>query len=184
VRKLAPAADGARLALALPAGFECAVGESVAVSGACLTVASRERGLARFDLSRETLERTWFRALAPGRLVNLERALALGDRLGGHFVTGHVDGGGTIVALARGGALGATLTVEVDAPLERYLIDKGSVALDGVSLTVVNPRGRAFDVALIPLTLERTSLARARPGDRVNVEGDLLGKWVEKLLGR
>jgi riboflavin synthase len=181
--------SGARLALALPpagaAGpVEARPGDSVSVSGCCLTVTERAAaGRLVFDLSAETLDRTWFSAgLAPGRRVNLERALRLDDRLGGHVVTGHVDGGGTLVDLRDGGDGGRVLSFEVDPGLERYLIEKGSIALDGVSLTVVAPRGRRFDVALIPLTLAATTLGAARAGDRFNVEADAIGKWVERLL--
>jgi riboflavin synthase len=173
----------------------------VAVSGTCLTVAAFARPGAPdevparpdgspavpdadlvFDLSAETLERTTLGALEPGAAVNLERSLRLGDRLGGHLVTGHVDGRGTFVGAEPEGDGGARLTFEVDAPFERWLVEKGSVAVDGVSLTVVRPRARRFDVAAIPLTLERTSLGRLAPGARVNLESDPLAKWVEHLL--
>jgi riboflavin synthase len=180
---------GARLALAAPppgpgGPFEARPGDSVSVSGCCLTLAGRDgAGRLLFDLSAETLERTWFGAgLSPGRRVNLARALRLDDRLGGHVVTGHVDGGGTLVGLRDAGDGGRVATFEVDRGLERYLIEKGSVALDGVSLTVVAPKGPRFDVALIPLTLAATTLGTARAGDRVNVEADAIGKWVERLL--
>ncbi|MEM7310661.1 MAG: riboflavin synthase [Planctomycetota bacterium] len=183
-----PAGEGARLVLARPAEgpegpFEAALGDSIAVSGCCLTVAELPAdGSLVFDLSAETLQRTWFQALAPGRRVNLERSVRLSDRLGGHMVSGHVDGGGTITAIHDAGDGGRVFTFEVDPGLERYLIEKGSVGLDGISLTVVEPRDRSFDVALIPLTLEITSLGQAEVGQRINVEADAIGKWVEKLL--
>jgi riboflavin synthase len=166
------------------------VGDSIAVSGCCLTVAPARpgdpAGALAFDLSAETLDRTWFGAgdalPAPGRRVNVERSVRLADRLGGHLVSGHVDGGGTVVAVRDAGDGGRVLGFEVDPGLERYLIEKGSIALDGVSLTVVAPRGRRFEVAVIPLTLAVTSLGDAAVGRRVNVEADLIGKWVEKLL--
>ena len=135
-----------------------------------------------FDLSAETLARTWFAAAGQGTAVNLERSLRLGDRLGGHLVSGHVDGLATVIGLTDSGDGGARLDVEVDPGLERYLIDKGSVTLDGVSLTVVEPARRRFWVALIPETLAVTSLGRARAGDRLHIEADMVGKWIERLL--
>ncbi len=179
-------ATGARLVLAAPAGvadWEVERGDSVAVSGCCLTVVEPEAGPElRFDLSSETLARTWLERLRPGvDVVNLERAMRLSDRVGGHLVAGHVDGVGRLVASHDPGDGGRVLRFEVPAGLERYLIEKGSIALDGVSLTVVGPVGREFDVALIPETLARTSLGRAKVGDPVHVEADLIGKWIERL---
>ena len=186
-------ARGSGLRLTLPApplpGWAVAPGQSIAVSGACLTVAELlplpgggAPDLA-FDLSRETLERTWFAELAPGRAVNLERALRLGDRLDGHLVSGHVDGRAWVRELVETGDGGRELAFEVEPALARYLVDKGSVTLNGVGLTVVEPRGTRFRVALIPLTLERTDLGSTRVGAAYNVEADLIGKWVERLLG-
>jgi riboflavin synthase len=191
-----PRGSGMRLCLPAPdAGWQVAVGESVAVSGACLTVAElldpgsgAPLGGASpgadmlFELSAETLDRTWFRDLKAGTRLNLERALRLSDRLGGHLVSGHVDGLGRVVSAEERGDGGRELRFELAPGLERYLIEKGSITLDGVSLTVVAPRGRSFAVALIPLTLERTSLGTARIGQAVNVEADLVGKWIERLL--
>jgi riboflavin synthase len=144
-------------------------------------VGSNAREMA-FDLSAETLARTWFGSLEPGRPVNLERAARMSDRLGGHLVSGHVDGLATVREIADSRDGGCEMHFEVPAELERYLIEKGSIALDGVSLTVVQPRGGRFFVALIPETLRRTTLGKARPGDRVHVEADLVGKWIERLL--
>lgn len=176
---------GGRLVLPCPdlPGWEVALGDSVAVSGVCLTVSELlEGGRMAFHLSAETLDRSWFGALEPGRPVNLERALRLGDRLGGHMVSGHVDGLGTVVGVEDVGDGGREIAFEVDPGLERYLIEKGSVTLDGVSLTVVEPSERRFRVAVIPVTLEVTSLGSAEVGQRINVEADLVGKWIEKLL--
>jgi riboflavin synthase len=136
-----------------------------------------------FDLSAETLERTWFGDLGAGTVVNLERAMRLSDRLGGHLVSGHVDGGGTLVGTRDLGDGGREASFEVEAGLDRYLVDKGSVTLDGVSLTVCRPEGRRFAVALIPATLAITSLGSIEAGRRVNVEVDLIGKWVERFVG-
>ena len=200
VRSVERAGAGLRLRVAAPRDWSFAGGESVAVSGACLTVAGLfAPGTTKaapwgtsgaellFELSAETLARTWFAALEPGRELNLERSLRLGDRLDGHLVSGHVDGVGRVAAAEDTKDGGRRLAFEVaDAagapPLERFLVDKGSITVDGVSLTVVVPRGRRFDVALVPLTLERTTLGSARPGDAVNLEADLLGKWIDRLL--
>jgi riboflavin synthase len=190
VRSFERRGTGARLVLPAPPGeFDTRLGDSISVSGACLTVAAFQateggREDLVFDLSAETLERTWLGGLAPGRAVNLERALRMGDRLGGHLVSGHVDGLGTIVGFEDSGDGGRLLEVEVAAGLERYLFDKGSVTLDGVSLTVVRPAGRRFQVALIPVTLAGTSLGRCEVGQPLNVEADLVGKWIERLVVR
>ncbi|MCC7011912.1 MAG: riboflavin synthase [Planctomycetes bacterium] len=183
-----PVGQGARLFVAEPSGdWDTALGDSIATSGCCLTVARRVAapdGSATlvFDLSAETLERTWFRSAAPGRALNLERAARLSDRLGGHLVSGHVDGLGHVTRIEDRGDGGREMHFEVPAGLERYLIEKGSIAIDGISLTVVEPRGRSFRVALIPETLKRTTLGRAALGDAVHLEADLVGKWIERLL--
>lgn len=176
---------GARLILPPPGGvgdWSVQVGQSIAVSGACLTVAEvLEGGRMAFDLSAETLERTWFDGLTEGASVNLERAMRLGDRLDGHLVAGHVDGLARVVGIQDVGDGGRELSFEVDPGLDRYLVDKGSLTLDGVSLTVCGPSGCTFRVALIPVTLKLTTLGCAAPGQRVNVEADLIGKWIERL---
>jgi riboflavin synthase len=194
VRAFEPLGEGAALVLPLPsegsAPWSVETGQSIAICGVCLTVADRRPvspGESEaphdlvFHLSRETLERTWFGQLEAGRMVNLERALCLGDRLDGHMVSGHVDGAGRVTAIQDVGDGGRVITFEVDPGLERYLVDKGSISLDGVSLTVVRPKGRQFDVALIPLTLELTNLGAAEVGTAVNVEADMIGKWIERL---
>ncbi len=185
VLEVAPRGEGVRLVLARPEGlsWEVGLGDSIAVSGACLTVAALSGdGAMAFDLSRETLQRTWFEGLAPGRRVNLERALRMGARLDGHLVSGHVDGGGAVAEIVESGDGGRELWFQVDPGLERYLVDKGSITIDGVSLTVVRPEGGRFGVALIPLTLELTTLSDLSTGDRVNLEADMIGKWVERLM--
>jgi len=197
VRHVTPQGSGLRLQIPRPdPAWEARRGDSIAVSGCCLTVAgwadpagaqlADEGGASGgdliFDLSAETLARTWFGAARSGSPVNLERSLRLGDRLGGHMVSAHVDGLGQVVALEPTGDGGARLDVEVEPGLERYLVQKGSVTLDGVSLTVVDPAERRFWVALIPETLDVTSLGRVQAGDRLHVEADMVGKWIERLL--
>ncbi len=173
--------------------WDAGIGDSIAIAGACLTVAElltapqgdRDGGASpdmAFDLTQETLERTWLGALRPGHVVNLERALKVGARLGGHMVSGHVDACGTVVGREDVGDGGAVFTFEVPEGFERFLVDKGSVTIDGISLTVVTPSERRFQVAVIPHTLERTHLTHLAAGDQVHLEADQVGKWVERLL--
>src|SRR6266542_235428 len=140
------------------------IGASVAVNGVCLTVVERDDHSLAFDLSPETLARTTLGGLAEGDHVNLERPVTLATRLGGHLVQGHVDGVGTIRGLERDGD-GATVTIEAPAGVARYLVEKGSVAVDGVSLTIASRNGSSFDVALVPHTLDVTTLGRTGPGN-------------------
>jgi riboflavin synthase len=159
-----------------------ALGESVAVNGACMTVAAKGRGSFHIDVSVESLRRTALGTLRAGSPVNLERSLALADRLGGHLVQGHVDGVGRVIAIEPE-ANGWRFSFEVPAGVARYLVEKGSIAVDGVSLTVAGLRGRRFQVAVIPYTARHTTLGARKPGDAVNLEADVLAKYVEKLLG-
>lgn len=154
------------------------IGESIAVNGVCLTLVSADPELA-FDLSQETLRRTALGDLSSGDPVNLERALLPTDAMGGHFVLGHVDTVGQVEAIEE-----SVFTFRLDPEYDRYLVDKGSVAVDGISLTVVRPAQGTFSVAVIPHTLNATNLGRRRTGDRVNVELDILAKHVEKLITR
>jgi len=159
-----------------------APGASIAVNGCCLTAARVEDGSFTCELTPETLERTAFRdRLRAGAVVNLERPLRADGRFDGHIVQGHVDGVARIVDVQK---LGDSAEMEVEAPrdLDRYLVAKGSVALDGVSLTVARRQEGRFTAALIPYTLQHTSLGSARPGDRVNIEVDVIAKYVERLL--
>lgn len=162
---------------------DVAVGDSLAVNGVCLTVAQRRDGRVSFDLAEETLQRTTLGALAPGDPVNLERPVTLLTRLGGHLVQGHVDGVADVLEVEPGEG-GATLRIRIPAGIEPYVVEKGSVAVDGVSLTVACVEDHAFTVALIPHTLAATTLGSVAPGDRVNLEVDVLAKYVESLLGR
>ncbi len=157
-------------------------GASIAVDGCCLTAVDANDGGFTCELTRETLDRTGFAArLVPGALVNLERPMRADGRFDGHIVQGHVDGVGEILALERSGEA-AELSVACPPPLERYLVEKGSIAVNGISLTVAALRPSGFSVALIPYTLEHTNLRAARPGDRVNLEIDVIAKYVERLL--
>jgi riboflavin synthase len=157
------------------------LGDSIAVNGCCLTVAERNGDTWTADVMQETLDKTSLAGIAPGDRVNLERAVTPQTRLGGHIVQGHVDGVGTI---ARRTPSEHWEVVDVSMPpgLARYLVDKGSITVDGVSLTVVEARDDGFTVSLIPETLARTTLGAKQPGDPVNLEVDVLAKHVEKLL--
>lgn len=157
------------------------VGESIAVSGVCLTIAALDKEVFAADLAAETLRRTTLGTLQPGDLVNLERPLRLDQRLGGHIVQGHVDGVGTVTAVRSEGD-GLWMEIAPPAPLMPYLVEKGAVAVDGVSLTIARRSPAAIAVALIPHTLAVTTLGRRRGGDTVNLEVDILAKYVERLL--
>ena len=159
------------------------IGDSVAVNGGCLTVTKIDGGRLSFDAIQETMDRTSLRDLKPGSRVNLERAMRADSRLDGHIVQGHVDGVGHVKELTRSGE-DVRLFIECGSEITDYLVEKGSVAIDGVSLTVVGVAADGFDVALIPHTLEVTTLSGLSPGDRVNLEADVLGKYVKRYLDR
>jgi riboflavin synthase len=174
--------DGSRLVVAAPeTAAGVAVGDSVAVAGVCLTVVKAEEGRLAFDVVPETLSRTALGRLEQGDSVNLERSLRVGDPLGGHVVQGHVDAVGRVRSLEPEEE---SRRVWVDAPesVVRYCLEKGSIAVDGVSLTVAALDDDGFEVALIPHTLAATTLGRLEPGDEVNLETDVLAKVVERLL--
>ena len=156
-----------------------ATGESLAVNGCCLTVLEPLGNELSFNLSEETLSRTTLGSLRQGHLVNLERAMRVGDRLGGHIVQGHVDAIGELVSVSPETGI---FRFRVPSEHGRYLIDKGSITIDGISLTVVEPNHNEFEVAVIPHTLAATNLATRQPGDRVNLEFDVIAKHVERLL--
>ncbi len=180
VERVTPAALGARLEMASPLG-PLTLGESVAVSGACLTVAALTASGFAADLSRETLERTTLGGLAAGDAVNLERALALGALVGGHLVTGHIDG---IARVVKVETVGGAQNVKLESPpaLGRFVAAKGSVTLDGVSLTVNEVEGARFSVMLIPHTLAVTTLGALSVGRGLNLEVDLVARYVARLL--
>ena len=157
-----------------------ALGDSVANNGCCLTAAEIDGPRVRFDLLDETMRKTSFDGLTEGSLVNLERSLTPSTRMGGHFVSGHVDGTGEIVIFEQRGA-NHLLRIRPPAEFLKYLVYKGCIAVDGISLTVAEVAGDTFDLWLIPHTLEKTNLHARRAGDRVNLEFDLLAKYVERL---
>lgn len=160
---------------------ELDLGSSIAVNGACLTVIDNRGGRFAVDLSPETLERTNFKGIRPGDELNLERPLRLSDRLGGHLVTGHVDGVGVVERIKKKDKF-IFIWFKIPEALSPLLVSKGSVAVDGISLTVNECEGRLFSVAIIPFTSKHTNLRRRRVGDKVNLETDLLGKYVQRLL--
>lgn len=180
LRRRTPQASGFRLDIDAPFGpFD--LGESISVNGACLTVSQCRADGFSVDVSVETHERTTLGELPLDAELNLERSLAVGDRLGGHLVTGHVDGVARVAAASReGDAL--RVTVEPPAELRRFIAEKGSVALDGVSLTVNRTSGETFEIMLIPHTLSVTTLERMAPGRRLNVEVDLLARYVVRYF--
>ena len=156
-------------------------GASVAVNGVCLTVKSPLEGSFEADLSRETMDRTTFQSLSPGAWVNLEPALCLGDPLGGHMVQGHVDGLGELVAIEEMGQF-SELTWRLEGDRMPEVVEKGSIAIDGISLTVAALGDQSVTAAIVPHTQEHTNLAHAQVGDMVNVETDILGKYVRRTL--
>ena len=177
-----PAGGGAllRVATAIPLS-EVRTGDSIAVSGACLTVTGKEEREFTCDVSAETLSRTTFHRLRPGSRVNLERSLTLSGRLDGHLVYGHVDGTGTVREIRSTGE-SRVFHIQADPSIMKFVVYNGAVAVEGVSLTVSSVRTDGFDVALIPLTLGRTTFGLLRPGDPVNVETDIIGKYVLRFL--
>jgi riboflavin synthase len=173
-----------RLTIALPPYLtEVQVGDSININGVCLTIVLKKEQVIELDLSQETLQKTILGELSEGDQVNLERALRLTDRLGGHIVTGHIDGIGLIVEKRKERDF-FQLRVRIPEWLSRYVVQKGSVAIDGISLTVNEYQRGEIQMTLIPYTVEKTTLMDKQVGDRVNVETDILGKYVEKLFGR
>lgn len=161
---------------------DAAPGASIAVNGICLTVVELDADGFCVDVMAETLRRTCLGELTPGSPVNLERAVAVGDRLGGHLVQGHVDGTGTILARQPGDRW-EVVTISLPGELARYVVEKGSITVDGVSLTIAGLDDASFQVSLIPTTLALTTLGTKQVGEPVNLEVDVLAKYVERLLG-
>jgi len=181
VRSIERDDEGVRLTVASPLAAELSDGDSIAVNGVCLTAVGAEAGAFGADVMAETLRRSSLGPLEPGNTVNLELPLRAADRLGGHIVQGHVDGLGTVESLHEEG-FARLVRIAAPADLLRYVVEKGSIAVDGVSLTVAEVGESDLVVSLIPETLERTNLGAAAPGQSVNLEVDVLAKYVEKLL--
>jgi len=183
VKELRRAGEGSLLVLELgPMAREVRPGESISVEGVCLTVTGLKGEQATFDVSQEKLKRSTLGGLRIGQGVNLERSLKVGERMGGHFVQGHVDGTGTLQKKEEHPGQ-CTMWFTVPKGLAENMIEKGSVAVDGISLTVVEVKDTSFSVALMPFTLTNTTLGLKNVGDRVNIEADILGKWVKRLYG-
>lgn len=189
ILSIVPEGSGCRLVLQRPADTaECSfrdrvsMGASIAINGCCLTVVQYDDTHWAFEAGAETLARTNLGRLRPGHEVNIETSLRMGDPLGGHWVTGHIDGLGTLIERANDGKW-STYRFQVPPALARQMASKGSVAVDGVSLTLVEVTSDQFTVALIPHTLEVTTLGSRNPGDSVNLETDVLAKYVERQLG-
>ena len=184
VRSAVPVGEERRLEVDL-AGLPNAprIGASIALSGVCCTVVDPRPGSAAFHLSRETLARTWLGTAKPGDRLNLEAALCAGDPLGGHLVQGHVDGVGTVTAPVHA-QNGGELAVRLPDELLRYCVEKGSIALDGVSLTIASQRGAEVRIAVIPHTAQVTTLGGKRAGEPVHVEVDILAKYVEQYVAQ
>jgi riboflavin synthase len=182
VRSLEPYGGGMRLTLEpVDFGLPLERGESIAVNGVCLTALLTDDGSFVADLSPETIDRTSFCRVGAGSVVNLERALALGDRLGGHLVQGHVDTVGTLTEATRDGEF-AVFRWSYPPEFADFVVSKGSIAVDGISLTIVEPTRESFAAALIPETLERTNLGKARIGNVANLEFDMMAKYAAQIL--
>ncbi|MHC4691453.1 MAG: riboflavin synthase [Planctomycetota bacterium] len=177
-----PGAEAVKLTIDLGRlADECKIGDSVAVSGVCLTVAGLEGNLVRFDVSGETLAKSSLAKLTSGSKVNVELAMKIGDRFGGHIVLGHVDGVAKIKTIDMRGEF-ADIRFEAEGELLDQMVVKGSVAVDGISLTIASMDGNSFSVALIPETLKRTTLGEAKTGDVVNIETDIITRTIKKQL--
>lgn len=180
--RISPSSDGIRLAVEAPTiTRDIRIGDSVAVNGTCLTAVTVNPPMLEFDAVRETVERTTLASKRPGDSVNLERALRAGDRLGGHMVQGHVDGIGTVRDIGRAGSE-TLFRIQAPAEIMQYIVEKGSIAIDGISLTVAGLGSDWFSVAVIPHTITNTTLGEMTVGSAVNLETDIIGKYVFKFV--
>ena len=183
VSDVSASGDGVRLTVTTSLADEIGLGDSVAVNGVCLTAVSTDAGSFTTEVMNETLRLSSLAAVAEGSAVNLELAVRASDRLGGHIMQGHVDGVGTVSAIEEDG-FARRVTIDAAGDVLRYVVYKGSIAVDGVSLTIAGLDDRSFTVSLIPETLQRTNLGRAEVGDTVNLEVDVVAKYVERLIAR
>jgi riboflavin synthase len=184
VKRIASSAKSIRLSIAAKlCSRGTRLGDSIAVNGCCLTVVAKRGAVLEFDLLRETWERTNLQFAREGSVVNLERSLAANARLGGHFVTGHIDGVGKITRWERAGA-DHVLDITAPKEVQRYIVFKGSISVDGMSLTVAGVTRNGFRIWIIPHTFEVTALRERKVGDAVNLEADILGKYVEQFVRR
>jgi riboflavin synthase len=182
VREIRRAGSGAILTLRMPPSFtDCRTGDSISVDGVCLTITGITGDLSTLDISAETLARSTLGNCKAGGMVNLERAIRLSDRLGGHLVSGHVDGTGILRRMERQGG-SWLIQISLDTSLGRYLIQKGSIAVDGISLTINNCTEDSLSLAIIPETMRKTTLLKKKTGDAVNIEIDMISKYVEKFI--
>ena len=182
VEELVPLGDAVRIAVRAPkVTQDAAAGDSIAVDGVCLTVVDNASGTFTADVMRETLDRSWLGSYAPGSRVNLERALAAGQRMGGHIVQGHVDGVAEVVSRTASEHW-EVVRFTLPRQLNRYVVEKGSIAVNGTSLTVSAVSEGYFEVSLIPTTLSETTAGALQPGDPVNLEVDVVAKYVEKMV--
>ena len=176
--------QGKKLTIELPSYLtEVQLGDSININGVCLTIVKKMKRTIELDLSQETLQKSILGELREGDQVNLERALRLTDRLGGHIVTGHIDGMGKILEKKEEKDF-LRLRIRIPESISRYVVQKGSIAIDGISLTVNESQNEEIQLTLIPYTIEKTTLINKKVGDRVNIEADILGKYVEKLLSQ
>ncbi|WP_300667190.1 riboflavin synthase [Desulfoluna sp.] len=182
IRDIRPTGQGSRFTIEADFSLDrVKLGDSIAVNGSCLTAVVLDGQRFEVDVAPETIRRTVFSSIRPGSRVNLERALRLSDRLDGHIVSGHVDGVGTIVSKERL-SNAVIITIAVDKHLSRYMIEKGSVAVDGISLTINEVTDTTFTLSIIPHTADITSIGFKQPGSIVNIETDMVGKYIEKFL--
>lgn len=184
IRDVIDGEGGRRVLISAPGLADMPIGASISVNGVCLTAVATDHDAVAVDVVPETLQRSNLGSLTPSTKVNLERAMPADGRFDGHIVQGHVDGTGTVSEIEEAPEGGVVMTIEPADSLRRYVVEKGSITVDGVSLTVAAVVGDGFAVALIPHTLEMTTLGLRNPGDRVNLEVDVLAKYVERLLRR
>ncbi len=182
INKITISETGGRIYIGVfPDDFILKKGESIAVDGVCLTVSDVKERTFKASVSRETLERTTFRYKKKGDEVNIERALKISDRVGGHILLGHVDGVGEVLYVGRS-CVGMVMDIKIPEELCRYVVEKGSIGIDGISLTVASIKGDIIRIALIPYTIEQTTIGKRHRGEKVNIEVDIIGKYIYRFV--